>query len=135
MYSAFLIFWGVWHFWEVATSPPTSLWSWKTSFFLRFSIFWKSPYFAQNQFTLFVWVFVQIECLQAYFKAFNSYVLYLGKKNQFLQTLVPFKGAWKIFFENSIFLFSGFKSFKLSPKIDISGTKGIFKTSENCFCI
>ena len=33
----------------------------KNFIFLTFSIFWKSPYFAQNQLLLYVWVFVQID--------------------------------------------------------------------------
>ena len=55
----------------------------KNFVFLTFPIFWKSPYFAQNQFPLFVWVVLQIKCLQAYFEAFDSYFPFLEKQINF----------------------------------------------------
>ena len=103
--------------------------------FLTFSIFWKSPYFAQNQWLLYGWIFVQIRYSQAYLKVLDSYVLLLLKNNYFLQAFVPFKGAWNIFFENSIFSYSEPKMIKIIPKIRISRTNGICETSEKYFCI
>ena len=64
-----------------------------------------------------------------------THTFYFYKKQSLLQALMLFEGAWKIFFENSILLSAGPKSFKIILEICISDTNGIFETLEIRFCI
>ena len=66
-------------------------------------------------------------------KKILTHTFYFYKKQSLLQALMLFEGAWKIFFENSILLSAGPKSFKIILKICISGTNGICETLEICF--